>query len=182
MADVTSPWENPKTEVGKWWKAYATGTVDESLESTCRETKLLHKILDPSYELDFTVGEKSSRIERYLYDILNGTQNMAANTPKSDSEILLRGMIGFDIPESDMPTIDCERLYWMSQVSTELAPYSEWALVLDPETGTLYQKPGKGVKFTYDESDGSLYYNNSKVELAYDADTGTIYGPEELLD
>lgn len=178
---MTSPWENPKTEVGKWWKAYATGTIDESLESTCRETKLLHKILDPSYELDFTVDEKSSRIEKYLYDILNGTQNMAANTPKSDSEILLRGMIGFDIPESDMPIIDCERLYWMSMVASELPPYDEWALMLDPESGSLYQKQGQGVKFLLDQDTGVLYYNNSKTELLYDEETGSLYGPSELL-
>ena len=183
--ELISQWENPKSEVGKWWKAYATGATEWPCDSTCRETKLLHKIMDPSYELGFVVGEYCSRIEKYLADILNGTATMSTNIPKADSEILLKAMIGNEVSEEDLPTIDCERLYWMHkamETAGKLDPYSEWAVVLDPEAGELYQKPGRGVKFAYNESDGSLYYDNSKVELAYDEQTATLYGPAELVE
>lgn len=114
--EPTGPWANPTSEVGKWWKAYATGATEPPCESTCRETKLLHKIMDPSYELGFEVGELSSRIERYLIDILNGTTNMSTNIPKSDAEILLKNMIAVEVDSSELPTVDCERLYWMKKV------------------------------------------------------------------
>lgn len=69
------------------------------VQPTCRHTMLIKKILDPSYELPFTVNENSSRGDRYLWDIINGTTEMINNTPKSDMEKYFHLMIGGSVDE-----------------------------------------------------------------------------------
>lgn len=109
--EIDSPWYNAKTEIGQYYKALA-GYSDEYPKSTCRETKLVHKLLDADYTLDFSVTDRSSRTEKYLWDLINGTSEMLNNIPKSDTEKFLHMLLGGEV--TDYPVIDCERNYWMS--------------------------------------------------------------------
>lgn len=107
-----SPWFYPKTEIGLYYKAYA-GYESEIPAPTCRETKLIKKLLDSTYQLDFVVTDRSSRTEKYLWDLINGTTTMLANIPKTDTEKFLYMLLGGEVTE--YPVIDCERNYWMSK-------------------------------------------------------------------
>lgn len=79
---------------------------------TCRETMLLRKLIDPSYEVPDMLGE--SRVERYLKDLINGTTTMLSNLPKSDKEKYLHVAIGGTVEE--MPNPDaCLLNYWMNE-------------------------------------------------------------------
>lgn len=78
-----------------------------------RESSLVRKLLDSSYELVFSVNENSSRNERYLWDLINGTSTMLTNVPKSDTEKFLHVMIGGTVEE--YPVVDTELDYWMDK-------------------------------------------------------------------
>ena len=78
-----------------------------------RESSLVRKLLDSSYELGFSVNETSSRNERYLWDLINGTSTMLTNVPKSDTEKFLHVMIGGNVEE--YPVVDTELDYWMDK-------------------------------------------------------------------
>ena len=78
---------------------------------TCRETMLLRKLLDSSYEVPFVTPQ--SRVEKYLMDILNGTTEMLTNIPKSDKEKYLHIAIGGTVDQ--MPSRVCALNYWMSK-------------------------------------------------------------------
>lgn len=107
-----SPYFDPQTEVGKYYKALARYTT-EMPNPTCRESQLIRAILDPDYTLPFTVDETYSRAERYLWDILHNTQEMLTNIPKSAKEKFLHMMIGGEVTE--YPTVDNEVLFWMQR-------------------------------------------------------------------
>lgn len=98
-----------------YWMAMAGKITLEKLpEPTCRETKLIRRYLDPTFELDFTLPQ--SRVEQYLMDLVNGTTTMLAETPKSDCEKYLYIMIGGTLTESEMPNPDSSELnYWMNE-------------------------------------------------------------------
>ena len=78
-----------------------------------RESSLVRKLLDSSYELGFGVNENSSRNERYLQDLINGTSTMLTNVPKSDTEKFLHMMIGGSVEV--YPTVDTELDYRMDK-------------------------------------------------------------------
>lgn len=107
-----SPYFDPQTEVGKYYKALARYST-EMPNPTCRESRLIRAILDPDYTLPFTVDETYSRAERYLWDILHNTQEMIINIPKSAKEKFLHMMIGGEVME--YPTVDNEVLFWMQR-------------------------------------------------------------------
>ena len=107
-----SPYFDPRTEIGKYYKALARYTT-EMPNPTCRESQLIRAILDPDYTLPFTVDETYSRAERYLWDILHNTQEMLTNIPKSAKEKFLHMMIGGEVTE--YPTVDNEVLFWMQR-------------------------------------------------------------------
>ena len=107
-----SPWLFPESEIGLYYKALA-GYESDLPTATCRETQLIRKLLDTDYQLDFEVTEHSSRTERYLWDLINGTTSMLSNVPQSDTEKFLHMLLGGEVAES--PIIDCERNYWMSR-------------------------------------------------------------------
>ena len=84
-------------------------------DPTCRHTMLIKKILDPSYELPFTVTENSCDSDRYLWDLINGTTEMLAKEPKTDMAKWFHLMLGGTVdtmPDPDSSTMS----YWMNQV------------------------------------------------------------------
>lgn len=84
------------------------------INSTCQETMLLRKLIDPSYQLPFNTVSVHSRTERYLLDLINGTTIMLSNIPKSDKEKYLHVAIGGTADE--MPNPDaCLLNYWMNE-------------------------------------------------------------------
>lgn len=111
-AEVKGDWANPTSELTKYWEAFAGFEDVENLPMpSSRETKLLRAILDPSYQLDFVETDESSRNEKYLWDLKNGTSKMLANIPKSDTEKFLHVLIGGDVEQ--YPTVDTELDFWM---------------------------------------------------------------------
>lgn len=79
---------------------------------TCRETMMLRKLLDPEYELPFVYPQ--SRVEHYLFDLIDGVQTMIDNIPKSDKEKYLHVAIGGTVEK--MPNPDaCELNYFMDR-------------------------------------------------------------------
>lgn len=103
---------DPSAELSLYYSALAGFTSFQSLPMpSCRESALVRKLLDPSYEVNFTVNELSSRNEKYLWDLINGTTEMLANVPKSNSEKYLHVMLGGEVKE--YPTISSELDYWM---------------------------------------------------------------------
>lgn len=89
-------------------------TIQKPYCPTCRETMLLQKLLDPSYEVPFIWLSESSRVEKYLVDLINGTTEMLSNIPKSDKEKYLHVAIGGTVDE--MPNPDaCLLNYWMNE-------------------------------------------------------------------
>lgn len=116
VTDVISKnaWFDPYAELALYYKALAGFASLEDLPMPhSRESSLVRKLLDSSYELGFTVTENSSRNERYLWDLTNGTTSMLANVPKSDTEKFLHVMIGGTVEE--YPTVDTELDYWMDK-------------------------------------------------------------------
>lgn len=116
VTDVISKnaWFDPYAELALYYKALAGFASLEDLPMPhSRESSLVRKLLDSSYELGFTVTENSSRNERYLWDLINGTTSMLANVPKSDTEKFLHVMIGGTVEE--YPTVDTELDYWMDK-------------------------------------------------------------------
>lgn len=116
VTDVISKnaWFDPYAELALYYKALAGFESLEDLPMPhSRESSLVRKLLDSSYELGFTVTENSSRNERYLWDLINGTTQMLTNVPKSDTEKFLHVMIGGTVEE--YPTVDTELDYWMDK-------------------------------------------------------------------
>lgn len=116
VTDVISKnaWFDPYAELALYYKALAGFASLGNLPMPhSRESSLVRKLLDSSYELGFTVTENSSRNERYLWDLINGTTSMLTNVPKSDTEKFLHVMIGGTVEE--YPTVDTELDYWMDK-------------------------------------------------------------------
>lgn len=116
VTDVISKnaWFDPYAELALYYKALAGFASLEDLPMPhSRESSLVRKLLDSSYELGFSVNENSSRNERYLWDLINGTSTMLTNVPKSDTEKFLHVMIGGSVEV--YPTVDTELDYWMDK-------------------------------------------------------------------
>lgn len=79
---------------------------------TCRETHLLREIIDPTYMAP--VFEPQSRVEKYLFDIIEGGNLMLSNIPKSDKEKYLHVAIGGTVDEMPNPEA-CLLNYWMNE-------------------------------------------------------------------
>lgn len=109
--EMLSDWDDPQTEIGKYYKALAGGNI-EPPEPSCRETMLLKKLLDSTYTVPFE-NKHTSIVESYLWDLINGTAEMLTNTPQSDVEKYLHVMLGGTV--ENMPIVDCERNYWMNK-------------------------------------------------------------------
>ena len=90
-------------------------------EPSCRETQLLSKLMNPEFELDFAIP--SSNTELYLFDLINGTQEMLNNDPKSDTEKYFSMMLGNTV--EDMPVVDCERNFWMNEAVKAMTEVQE---------------------------------------------------------
>ena len=84
-------------------------------EPTCTHTMLIKKILDPSYELPFTVTENSCEADRYLWDLANGTTEMLANKPKTGMAKYFHLMLGGTVDVMPDPNLSFLS-YWMNQV------------------------------------------------------------------
>ena len=116
VTDVISKnaWFDPYAELALYYKALAGfESLDNLPMPHSRESSLVRKLLDSSYELGFSVNENSSRNERYLWDLINGTSTMLINVPKSDTEKFLHVMIGGVVEE--YPVVDTELDYWMDK-------------------------------------------------------------------
>lgn len=116
VTDVISKnaWFDPYAELALYYKALAGfESLDNLPMPHSRESSLVRKLLDSSYELGFSVSETSSRNERYLWDLINGTSTMLTNVPKSDTEKFLHVMIGGTVEE--YPVVDTELDYWMDK-------------------------------------------------------------------
>lgn len=116
VTDVISKnaWFDPYAELALYYKALAGfESLDNLPMPHSRESSLVRKLLDSSYELGFGVNENSSRNERYLWDLINGTSTMLTNVPKSDTEKFLHSMIGGTVEE--YPVVDTELDYWMDK-------------------------------------------------------------------
>ena len=116
VTDVISKnaWFDPYAELALYYKALAGfESLDNLPIPHSRESSLVRKLLDSSYELGFSVNELSSRNERYLWDLISGTSTMLTNIPKSDTEKFLHMMIGGTVEE--YPTVDTELDYWMDK-------------------------------------------------------------------
>lgn len=116
VTDVVSKnaWFDPYAELALYYKALAGfESLDNLPMPHSRESSLVRKLLDSSYELGFSVNKNSSRNERYLWDLINGTSVMLTNVPKSDTEKFLHVMIGGTVEE--YPVVDTELDYWMDK-------------------------------------------------------------------
>ena len=116
VTDVISKnaWFDPYAELALYYKALAGfESLDNLPMPHSRESSLVRKLLDSSYKLGFSVNENSSRNERYLWDLINGTSTMLTNAPKSDTEKFLHIMIGGSVEV--YPTVDTELDYWMDK-------------------------------------------------------------------
>ena len=116
VTDVISKnaWFDPYAELALYYKALAGfESLDNLPMPHSRESSLVRKLLDSGYELGFSVNENSSRNERYLWDLINGTSTMLTNVPKSDTEKFLHVMIGGNVEE--YPVVDTELDYWMDK-------------------------------------------------------------------
>ena len=100
-------------EVSLYWAVVAAAIPIVVLpDPTCRETMLISKLLDSTYEVPFTNSQ--SRVEGYLWDLVNGTTEILTNIPKSDKEKYLHCMIGGTVDEMPNPYA-CELNYWMNE-------------------------------------------------------------------
>lgn len=111
----------PEPEDSKWHEAeinlyYAalSGAISVNMlpKPSCRETMLIRKLLEPSYELPIFLFD--SRIEMYLLDLIHGTTTMITNVPKLDKEKYLHKAIGGVVEEMPNPNA-CEVNYWMNE-------------------------------------------------------------------
>ena len=110
--EVTLEDVRTEAEVSLYWAAVANAIPTVVLpEPTCRETMLIRKLLDSTYEVPFV--DSQSRVEGYLWDLVNGTTEMLTNIPKSDKEKYLHCMIGGTVDEMPNPGA-CEVNYWMA--------------------------------------------------------------------
>lgn len=101
------------SEIISYYAALAYGiSVADTLDPTCRESHLLRKLLDPSYEVPFRSG--LSRVESYLWDLIDGTQAMLSDIPKSDKEKYLHVAIGGTVDEMPNPNASLMN-YWMNE-------------------------------------------------------------------
>lgn len=97
-----------------YYEAWSGRSLDLP-DPTCRHTMLIKKILDPSYELPFTVTEDSCYADRYLWDLINGTTTMLTKEPKTDMAKYFHLMLGGTVdamPDTTLSTIS----YWLNQV------------------------------------------------------------------
>ena len=105
--------EQTEAEVSLYWAVVAAAIPIVMLpDPTCRETMLISKLLDPAYEVPFV--DSQSRVEGYLWDLVNGTTEMLTNIPKSDKEKYLHCMIGGTVDEMPNPYA-CNLNYWMNE-------------------------------------------------------------------
>lgn len=106
--------EEKVPEILLYYQAWAGKTVTLP-EPTCRHTMLIKKILDSSYVLPFEVTEESCTGDRYLWDLINGTNTMLQNTPKSDMEkyfhLLIGGLVE-SLPDPNSSSLS----YWMNEL------------------------------------------------------------------
>lgn len=101
------------SEIISYYAALAYGIpVIDSLDPTCRESHLLRKLLDPSYEVPFHGVQ--SRVEGYLWDLIEGVNTMIINIPKSDKEKYLHVAIGGTVDEMPNPNASLMN-YWMNE-------------------------------------------------------------------
>lgn len=107
---------DPKTEIGQLYKALSGASLSYPRPRT-RVGHLLYKILEPGYELPF--GMPLSRVEGYLFDLIDGTEYTKNNIPKSDHEVLLKELLGWGKDrEVDLHN---EVNYWLNQVVSNQA-------------------------------------------------------------
>lgn len=106
---------NLDVQIIVYYAALAKGLPASAMPyPTSRETALLRKLLDPLYILPIGMPSYDSRAERYLLDLISGTQNMLSNIPKSDKEKYLHMAIGGTVDE--MPNPDaCLLNHWMNE-------------------------------------------------------------------
>lgn len=104
-----------QAEIIYYWMAMA-GMIPILVlpEPSCRETELLRRLLDSTYQPSFTLDQSDSRVEKYLWDLINGTQEMLSNIPKSDKEKFLHVKIGGTVSEMPNPEA-CELNFWMNE-------------------------------------------------------------------
>lgn len=108
---------NPSAELSLYYAALAgfVSLSDVPMPS-CRESELVRKLIDPEFEVKFSLTEQSSRNEKYLWDLINGTTLMLSNIPKSKTEKFLHIMLGGEVDE--YPTVSSELDYWMDVCAT----------------------------------------------------------------
>lgn len=106
-----NPFVNPLSEIGQYYKRLAGYSDSVPLPPRCRETHLIYKLIDSSYTVPFT--DAHSRIEKYLWDLINETEIMIDETPLSDAEKFLAMLIGVQV--TDYPYLNTERNFWMSR-------------------------------------------------------------------
>lgn len=107
------PEDIDETEVISYYMALAgMVSLSDLHEPTCRETMLLRKMLDPSYEVPFVTPQ--SRVEQYLMDFMMGVPTMLSNISKSDKEKYLHVAIGGAVDEMPDPNA-CLLNYWMNE-------------------------------------------------------------------
>lgn len=104
-----------ETEVISYYMALAGRvSLSDLHDPTCRETTLLRKLLDTGYEPVLSISFAHSRVEGYLFDLIEGTSLMLANIPKSDKEKYLHVAIGGTVDDMPNPGV-CEFNYWMNK-------------------------------------------------------------------
>lgn len=106
-----NPFVNPLSEIGQYYKRLAGYSDSVPLPPRCRETHLIYKLIDSSYTVPFT--DAHSRIEKYLWDLINETETMIDEIPLSDAEKFLAMLIGVQV--TDYPYLNTERNFWMSR-------------------------------------------------------------------
>lgn len=108
---------DPSAELSLYYAALAgfVSLSDVPMPS-CRESELVRKLIDPEFELSFEVNNSSSRKEKYLWDLINGTTEMLSNNPLSNTEKFLHIMLGGEV--SEYPVVHSELEYWMDVCAT----------------------------------------------------------------
>lgn len=108
---------DPSAELSLYYAALAgfVSLSDVPMPS-CRESELVRKLIDPEFELSFEVNDSSSRKEKYLWDLINGTTEMLSNNPLSNTEKFLHIMLGGEV--SEYPVVHSELEYWMDVCAT----------------------------------------------------------------
>lgn len=120
---VPEPTLTDEEELIIFYKAWC-GETTTYPEPTCRETMLIKKVLDASYELPFTVTSESSPVEQYLWDFINGTNEMANHIPASRKEFWYHAIVFGSLP-ADATGIflnNSEVCVWLAKVYYKLHP------------------------------------------------------------